>query len=74
MDNFINYHSSHDLDFLQIQKLMRHCKWEVEKGRVYKGSGTTKGDAYFVFIVLTPKFAVLKPAIKQTDEISKANY
>lgn len=64
MDNFIHYHDTHDLDFLQIQKLSRHCVWEHLKGRTYRGAGSFKGSRYLIIVISTPKFAVLKTCFK----------
>ena len=64
MDNYIRYHSTHDLDFLQIQKLSRNCIWEHVKGRTYRGAGSFKDSRYLLVVILTPKFAVLKTCYK----------
>lgn len=60
MDNYIRFNPPHDLDFLQIQKLIRHCKWEHVRDRTYRGTAEKDYKNYIMFVILTPKFAVLK--------------
>ncbi len=67
MDHYINEHSIHDLTFLEIQKQLKHCKWEKEKGNNYKASFEYNQKLYFAFVILTPNFAVLKTCFKSRN-------
>ncbi len=60
MNNYIHFNPPHDLDFLEIQRLMKRAKYTHEGRRIYRGIASHKGKQYFVFIILTSKFAVVK--------------
>ena len=67
MDNDSNFDIIHDLSFLEIQRHIKHCKWEKEKGNYYKASFEYNQKLYHAFVLLTPNVAVIKTCFKSRN-------
>lgn len=60
MHNFIHFNPPHDVNFLDIQRIVKSAVFQNKKGRIWIGAALFKGKKYRVIIILTTKFAVVK--------------
>lgn len=64
MNNFINDNAIHPLNFLQIQKVAKSCKFTHAYKRIYFGRANFSGNNFQVVVILEQHNAIIKTCYK----------
>ena len=64
MNNYINFHNSHPLSFLQIQKVAKKCNFYNLHNRTYIGEGSFDEGKYKIVVILDGDNGIVKTCFK----------